>query len=145
MIKNKRSYKRTFNACLIKIGKCYSVKDIQLLFGVSKRTISAWVKEGLRPISNTKPYLFHWAELKRFITERQIKRKPSLCQTHQLNEIYCLHCRVYRQSLNNKVEIRHLNETKLRIIGVCSACGKQLSKLDAIAKLPAYKEVFDTS
>lgn len=134
MIKKKRKY----NTNLIKETLSYSVKDITELFGIHKRTIQQWFKEGLPKIDSKKPYLVLGINLKDFIKKKQQNRKKK-CKE---NEFYCCKCREPRKSWNNFVDVKILNEKILLIVGICSQCNITINKIFSIKKLAEIKEIF---
>jgi hypothetical protein len=79
-----------YNTHLIRSRASYTINEICTLFGTDHRTCSRWINnDGLKVIeANTKPLLIMGSELKRFITEKQQKRKTKLAD----NEYFCFKC-----------------------------------------------------
>ena len=130
--------KRTYNIRLIKATLSSSVRDIAELFGTHRRTILAWLKQGLPKIDDRKPYLILGADLAKFLTEKQNRRKRKCDPT----EFYCFKCREPRQSKGNKAEINILNTKKAMLIGRCSFCNTKLNRLVSGQKIQQFQELF---
>jgi len=102
--------KRKYNPNLIKARHSYSFAEISEIYQIHRRTVQAWRKNGLRVIDeDSKPYLVIGSELKRFISEREQKRKHPL----KPGEFYCPRCQRPRKSLQNRVSV----EIKERMLG----------------------------
>ena len=134
MAKNKQNY----NTNKIKRTETYSVNQISDLFHIHKRTAQAWFKEGLQRIDNQRPYLVLGSELKRFIKERQNKRK----QKCQIDELYCMKCRLPRKVKGNQVLIIRLNEKSAQIVGICCDCGSKVNQLNSLKNIEKIAKIF---
>ena len=134
-----RRFKKTFNPNLIRINRSFSVLEIAALLEVNRYTVLTWhKKEGLRAIDEHAPYIFHGKELRRFIQERQKKRK----QRCGPNEFYCFKCRKPRVSLENRVIIVIGNVKQLNIQGTCPFCGSRMNRRNVTANLSKLTEVY---
>jgi len=134
-----KRFKKTFNPNLIRINRSFSVIEIAQLFNVNRFTVLSWhKKEGLRAIDERAPYIFHGKELRRFIQERQKKRK----QKCGPNEFYCFKCRKPRMSDNNRVIVVINNPKQLNIQGTCVFCGSKMNRRNACKNLPKLVEVY---
>jgi len=129
---------KKYNTNRIKETLNYSINDIAQLFGLHKRTVQHWIKEGLEKIDNRKPFLVLGKDLKGFLKEKQGKRKKK-CKE---NEIYCCKCREARRSWENLVDIRIINKKMLLIVGICDQCGKGINRLAGINNIPKIKKLF---
>ncbi|MFA5794680.1 MAG: helix-turn-helix domain-containing protein [Candidatus Brocadiia bacterium] len=131
--------KKNYNTSLIKTTLSYSTNEIAELFNIHKRTVQLWYDEGLPRIDDRKPYLVLGEILKEFIKDRQHKRKKQ-CKP---DELYCCKCREPRQSLNNFVNIRFLNEKRLLIMGKCCQCNTKLNRVSSTDKLDEIGKIFE--
>ena len=129
---------KKYNINLIKQTLSYSVIEIAELFNLHKRTVQTWLQEGLPKIDNKRPFLVLGSELKEFISRKQKKRKKKCKQ----DEFYCCKCREVRQSRNNLVSIKILNEKSGLIKGICNQCNTKINKIFPIKKLGEIKEIF---
>jgi len=134
-----KKFKKTFNPNLIKINRSYSVLEIAKLLGVNKFTLLIWhKKEGLETIDDRVPYMFHGKELRRFIRERQSKRKQKCAP----NEFYCFKCREPRTSKDNRVILVINNRRQLNIQGLCAVCGGKMNRRDSTNHLRQLSEIY---
>lgn len=135
----RRKYKKTFNPNRIKINISYSVPEIARLLGTHKGTVLLWhKKEGLKTIDDRPPYLFHGSEVRRFIRERQAKRKHKCAP----NEFFCFKCRKAMTSANNQVFVIIRNRKQLVVQGYCSVCNSPVNRRNAVKNLPEIEQIF---
>jgi hypothetical protein len=134
-----KRFKKTFNPNHIKINRSFSVSEIAALLSVNRFTILYWHrKEGLKPIDNRTPYMFHGKELRKFIRERQDKRK----QKCAANEFYCFKCRKPRTSANNQVTIVINNCKQLNVQGSCAFCSSKMNRRNTTENLPQLSKIY---
>lgn len=133
-----KKFRKKFNLRLIKTSRSYYVQQIVKLLGVHKRTVHTWIKEGLQPNSDEKPYLIHGSTLKSFIKDRQDKRK-SKCRS---GEVFCLTCHKPRTLKDDSLEFCFINEIKLNVGGKCSECGNKLKRFTSPEKLIELLKTF---
>jgi hypothetical protein len=106
---------------------------------VNRHTILYWHrKEGLKAIDDRMPYMFHGKELRRFIRERQIKRKHKCAP----DEFFCLKCRKPRPSVNNQVVVTIYNRKQLNIQGTCPVCNSRTNRRNTTANLPRLTKIY---
>ncbi len=130
--------KRKYNTRLIKQTLSYSTQEIVSLFDLHKRTVQEWYTQGLPRIDDRKPFLVLGLHLKEFLDKRQGNRKKH-CQT---KEFYCFSCKEPRQSWENIVDIKFLNEKRLMIVGLCVQCNTPLNKISSPKKLDELHKIF---
>ncbi|PIB25627.1 hypothetical protein BFP76_00355 [Amylibacter kogurei] len=117
----KRNMKRLFKA-----NRVYSVKQVCEICGVTKNTVSGWVKVGLHPSDVTKPYVFQGSSLIAFIEAQSRRDKRSL----RLGEFKCFSCRGVFWP--DAVAIEYMFSTKYRNVQVranCDSCKTCATKL----------------
>jgi len=104
------------------------------LYHKTKGTAQSWRKQGLTPIDDTsKPYLFTGVEIRRFLKERQQKRR------HKLNsgESFCPKCRISRKSTPDGLSVEYTNRRlgkvakQVIIKGICEICGQKLHRFSS--------------
>lgn len=134
-----KKYSKTFDANKIKINLSYSVTDITEKLGVTKGTVYAWVDEGLKPIDDIHPYLFHGSELRRFLKKRQGDRKHKC----KVNEMFCLKCQRPRRARRGKASLQTTKGRKLNLTGNCVVCNTQMNKAVSHKKLPEIQTIFN--
>ncbi len=130
--------KRVFNTTLIKGTLSYTTMEAATRLDVHKRTIEEWYKAGLDRIDDHKPFLIHGSDLIAFIEERQGARKQ-VCKPDQL---YCVKCRMPRESRDHCVDIRFLSAKRLMIYGCCACCHSPTHKLASAKTLAELQQVF---
>lgn len=136
---------KNYNIRLIKHRESYSLKQISEVLKVHQRTVQEWRHEGLKTISNEKPFLVMGYDLKEFLNKKLKSRKTKLV----VNQFYCTKCRQAVASEKDEVHIISLNKTigkqgfkGLMIKGVCQKCGTKLNKFSHDGKLEELKCTF---
>jgi hypothetical protein len=134
-----KRFKKTFNPNHIKMNRSFSVPEIAETLGVNRHTILYWhKKEGLKAIDDRVPYMFHGKELRRFIRERQEKRKHKCAP----DEFFCLKCRAPRKSIKNQVTITISNRKQLNIQGTCPVCSSKINRRNTTANFPQLTKIY---
>ena len=134
-----KKHRRTFDYRRIKANYSYDVAEICETLDITKGTSYSWInKEGLKPIDNISPYLLHGTELKRFLQQRQKKRKHK-CQP---NEMFCLKCQRPRRPKGKTSLITSKGNNPI-IKGFCIICNTQINKAISQSDLQKYKEIFN--
>ena len=138
---------KTYNLRSIKHRESYTFKQIGDLLKIHFRTAQGWKQEGLKIISQEKPYLVMGYDLKEFLSKklqnRQIKLQP--------NEFYCMKCKKGVRSAGNKIWIELSGKTignqnfkELTIKGICEFCDSKINKFSHEGKLEEIKKTFNT-
>ena len=118
----------------IKLFHPYTIGEAVDVTGVSARTISAWIKEGLPVMKSQRPFLIRGDDLKEFIRNR---RKTGKTQT-ALHQFYCLGCREVRDAAGGFAECL-VNGNRVTLKALCDVCGKVVNKPIAKSCLPDLK------
>lgn len=134
-----KKFKRTFDHNKIKINYSYDANEVCEKLGTTKGTVYSWVREGLKPIDNISPYLFHGTELRRFLKERQKKRKHK-CKP---NEMFCLKCQRPRRPQQGKTSIITTKGNNPIIRGFCTICNTQMNKAVSQENLKTCLKIFN--
>jgi hypothetical protein len=121
--------KRTLNPRLIKARHSYSFSEIAEVYGIRTYSVQRWRKEGLRVLDEaSRPFLVMGAEIRRFLEERQRRRRHPL----KPGEFFCPKCRCARRSVPGAL-LTEITEKRLGkrnrqafIRGVCEVCGQRL-------------------
>jgi hypothetical protein len=130
---------RTYNVRLIRRDYSYEVGELIALFGIHANTVSRWHADGLRPIDNHRPLLFHGSDLIDFLSRRQSARKRP-CQP---GEFFCCRCRGPRPAWENAIDIEIRDERRVVLKAVCEACGGAVNKIGTVRKISEYRTQFD--
>ncbi len=131
--------KRKINAARIRQNRSYDRREISRALAIHKNTISHWVREGLKPLDNQRPELFHGSELVQFIKLRQQKHR-SICAE---NEMYCLKCRAPRKAQIGSVSIENPNAKSANLIGKCCQCNSIMNRRISLAKIAIFEKAFE--
>lgn len=124
--------KRTYSLNRIRAKRSYSVKEASDTLGTHIRTVQGWIKEGLRVLEGSRPYLIMGRELKSFLAEKSRKRKRTLAE----GEFYCLRCKAVVRS--GPITVQGLGKTlgdgRISVVlrGTCETCGGRLNRFDAV-------------
>lgn len=110
---------RRLNPNLVKIHRTYTVHKLAGRLGVHKNTVRHWQRNGLAPIDNRRPYLFHGAAVRNFLIERNKKRKRP-CPAGTL---YCFRCREPRRPIATSVQFLQVTARLGNLRAPCSTCG----------------------
>lgn len=130
--------KKTYNPNLVKKSLNYSVKDIAKLYKIHKRTVQEWFRKDLPKIDDRKPNLVLGYDLSDFIRNKQQKRKRKCLP----NQFYCCKCREPRNSWNNLVDVKILNEKSLMIMGICALCKTAINKIFPTKRLTEIQNIY---
>jgi hypothetical protein len=92
---------RRLNPRLVKIHYSYTAGELASLLGVHKNTITHWRRQGLKPIDDRRPVLFHGKAVRQFLERRRDGAKQPCGE----GELYCLRCRKPKRPAGGKTEI----------------------------------------
>jgi hypothetical protein len=119
------------NPRLVKMHRSYTVEETARLLGKHKNTVRAWIKQGLQPIDERKPTLFHGLELVRFLQNRRMSGKRPCPPGH----MYCLKCRSPKRPAARMVDYLPITDTSGNLRALCPDCGRFMHRRAAFAKL----------
>ncbi len=130
---------KRLNPNMAKIHRSYTVEEVAGLFLVHKNTVRTWVKnEGLPVCDNQKPLLILGGDLRKFIKDRNNKRKRK-CKPY---EMYCVGCKLPRKPAENMVDYEPDTDTKGRLTGLCPFCGCIINKFISLAAYADIQQYF---
>jgi RNase P subunit RPR2 len=101
----------------VKSHLCYSVAETAALFNVREATVRKWVREGLTPIDDRKPYLFSGMSLAAFVAARNKPRQPL-----EPGQVYCVACKGPVVPAGKEVIFEVRSETAGDLVGTCGQC-----------------------
>lgn len=137
--RNMAKKSRRYNIQRIKQTHPYTLDEIAELYEIHKGTVSQWLKEGLEKIDSKRPYLIRGSELKRFLKEKQMKRKRK-CRE---GEIFCLPCKLPQKPVQNQVYAKEQNDRQFRVIGICPKCKRIMNVYKNKSDLERMAKFFD--
>ncbi len=135
------SKKNTHNLRLIKQDNGYIVPEIAALFGIHKRTVLNWLKNGLKKIDKHKPYMIHGGDLYDFLKKKQQARKNP-CKSNQL---YCFKCRAPVKPKNKAVTLLYHGFHKFLLQARCECCNTVIHQIGSQKKITQYYKNFEIS
>lgn len=106
------------NPMRVKLHRCYSAPELAACCGVHKNTVRHWHRQGLAPIDDTRPLLFHGETIRAFLAKRNASRK----QPCQPGTIYCLRCRAPRAPALGMVEYVPITPASGNLRALCECC-----------------------
>jgi hypothetical protein len=131
--------RRQPNYRLAKTHRSYKVEEISRLFGTHKNTVLQWIKSGLQPCGNKRPYLISGGELRDFLQSRRARKKRP-CGSGQF---YCFRCRAPRPPGGGMVEYEAVNDKLGNLIAICPDCNTLMNRRTSPAKLRQFEGVFN--
>lgn len=110
--------------------RVYTVKMASRTIGVSEPTFRKWTKEGLRLISDKRPYLVRGADLIGFLKKRDAaKKKPT-----GDGQFYCMTCKAPRDPSEGSVSYKAATASTGRLSGLCGVCGGKLGQFCNVSR-----------
>lgn len=96
----------------------YTVRELAERLGVHKNTVGHWQRNGLDPIDNKRPYLFHGGTVRAFLISRN-KSRRSPCPPGSL---YCFRCRAPRRPIPTSAEYHRMPSGPGNLRATCGEC-----------------------
>ena len=124
--------RRAPNPGLIKLNQTYEVHELALRVGVHRNTVRGWVKKGLKPIDDRRPFLFHGSDIREFL-KNQRKPRYRKCEIH---ELFCLVCKAPKLPQGNIVDYLPIITSAGNLCGRCPDCGHRIFKRISKSRLP---------
>jgi hypothetical protein len=124
---------KSYNPRRAKLHRSYTVSEFAAVFGVTRASVRAWIKAGLRTIRTSGPLLILGADAQTFLGRRQQVRR----RTCPPGSIYCLKCREPEPPEPGTLFLEFLKATSGNLRGRCSVCGSGMNRRVNLAKLDA--------
>jgi len=112
------------NPRIAKIHRCYDVVDVQRLYDCHRNTVYNWIDNGLRPIDDRYPILFHGSSLNEFHSRRHKSGKRP-CGP---GEVYCVVCRTPQSPAGGAVDYDPLTTKTGTITAICPTCDRLIQQ-----------------
>lgn len=129
------------NPRMVRAARSYTIPEAAEALGVSVGTVRVWVRQGLRLLSEQRPFLILGSDLRAFLENRRAKGKASLAP----EELYCLGCKTARRPLGMMVDWQGQTAKTARLIGLCEVCGRACNRMVSAGALPRMREIFDVA
>ncbi len=112
------------NPNLVKINRSYEVYELARLFKSHRNTIRGWMKKGLKPVDESRPYLLHGTDVRDFLKIQRMS-PYSKCQPH---ELFCLKCKAPKVPRDKVVDYIPYTHSSGNLCGYCPDCGRRIFK-----------------
>lgn len=109
---------RRYNTRRIKKHHNYSFEEAADALGVHVQTVRGWVAQGLRCMTEGRPFLILGADLIAFHDQRADGGKTRLGP----NELFCLKCRTARTPAGRAADFIPYGPDRGRLSGICPEC-----------------------
>ena len=129
--------KRLSNPRRAKIHLSYKVEDIARLYGKHKNTVYQWIREGLRPCTDKRPYLYHGSDIRAFLEAKYKKNKRSMA----LTEVYCVRCRRPKTPAGNMADYKPDLPTSGQLEAICPTCMSMIYRRVNLAQLDQIRRL----
>jgi hypothetical protein len=110
--------RRNANPNRVKLHYSYTIGELAACFGVHKNTVRNWQRQGLKPIDDNRPILFHGGSVREFVMRRNKQRK----QPCPVGTLYCLRCRVPRRPALDMVDYIPVKAGSGNLKAICEDC-----------------------
>lgn len=121
---------RRINLRGISKDRVYTVKSAARIVGVSEQTFRKWSKEGLRLMTDQRPYLVRGADLIDFLKLREASAKIPL----RPGQFFCMRCKEPRFPIEGSVTYRANTAKTGRLSGTCGTCNGKLGQFCSAVK-----------
>lgn len=122
----------------VKLHHSYSVPELATCCDVHKNSVRNWQRQGLKPIDNRRPLLFHGGTVRAFLIERNAKRK----QPCPPGTFYCFRCRQPRRPALGMVDYDALRPDSGNLRALCEECEglmhRRARKAELAKVMPGY-------
>lgn len=109
---------RRANPNRVKRYRSYSIDELARCLDVHKNTVRHWQAQGLEPIDNSRPVLFHGPTVRAFLANRNSSRKRP-CPPGTL---YCFRCRSPRLPALGMVDFVPIRPASGNLRALCACC-----------------------
>lgn len=111
------------------------------MYDVHRNTVRTWLKQGLRAIEGIWPTLVLGAELGRFLTQKQGKRKRRL----QDGQMLCMPCREPRWPALDMAHYVPLSPIGGNLKALCPECETWMNRRVRLSDLGRFEAILDVT
>jgi len=134
--------KRRINPNVVKLNRTYDTTQLATCCRVHKNTVLNWREAGLDPIDSLRPIIFHGSVVRRFLKERNGKRK----QPCGPGRLYCFRCREPRRPALGWAQYVAVTARSGNLKAFCESCEtvmhRKIRRADLAAKMPGIDVQF---
>lgn len=123
----------------VKLHHSYTLAELAAHFDIHINTVRSWQREGLKPVDDKRPALFHGSFVRAFLMSRRANAKRPTGP----GRIYCLPCRKPKNPDGGTVDYRPETATAGRVEGLCPDCGRLIFRKVARAALASVAAGLD--
>lgn len=127
------------NHTLIKRNRSYDVTEAAAALQVTPHTVRGWLKQGLRTVTEKPPHLILGCDLRDFLQRRTRETRCAMTD----GQFFCLTCKAPREPAGRMVDVVAQLGRTLRLVALCSECGRVCNRMIGPAQLPDYARLFD--
>jgi excisionase family DNA binding protein len=117
--------------------RSYTIAEAARALGVTRGTVTRWLKDGLPAITDRKPHLILGEELIAY----RVRRKPAKA-TCRLEECYCLRCRAPRVPAGGMTDLIVYGKTG-NLAALCGTCLNPMHKRLSLKRLDDLRNILD--
>jgi hypothetical protein len=99
--------------------RSYTIKELSMLLHRNEKTCSRWIEQGLKTVSDKKPFLILGGDLTEFLRNRKTMKKILVGR----NQFLCFGCKAGRYAKRGSIV-----KTATRKTGLCRVCNGKMSK-----------------
>lgn len=132
---------RRFPTQGIRKARVYTIKVAAQIVGVSEPTFRKWRQDGLKIISDKRPFLVRGADLIDYLNKKQAANLRPMTQT----QCYCMRCKSPRDALEGAFIYRPMSNLTGRLSGLCAGCGGKFGRFCKAADLELLEKVLTIS
>lgn len=130
---------RRINATRLKRHRSYDASELAALLGVHKNTVRQWTRDGLKPLGDGRPALFHGDDARAFLVQRNASRKRP-CPPGTL---YCFRCREARKPAGAMADYQPVNTLSGNLKAMCAECETIMHRRVRLAMLVTIMPALD--
>ena len=104
--------------------RVYTIKLAARTIGVSEASLRKWARDGLRLITDKRPYLVRGADLVAFQKKREAACKADMGP----GQFYCMTCKAPRDARDGSFSYAAITASTGRLGGVCDACSGNVGR-----------------
>lgn len=127
---------RRYSTRGISKARVYTFKQAARIVGVSEVTFRKWPSQGLKIISDKRPYLVCGDDLIEFLRKRQSTNKKHM----RPDQFHCFGCRGPCDPEGKIAEFQPLTDLTGRLSAKCMACGNKVGRFCSTGEVQALGE-----